>query len=860
MRRPEIPGATPLGEEISEELRTSSLGEYLEAKTSEGFDWTTLRKSIDEAAVERREADAYGLSLGGGEFLDLDTKERASQYMDEKDWLRSPYFRPTIKFEPMTRVKAQYLAEEYDRRRARDEVIRRSPDSTGRALLGFGASLLGNLPDPINLLPGVGGAAKAAGFGKAFLRGAGEAVFETALVDAALIPDLQARGEDVGFMDAVADVAFGSVLGGLAGVGGHWLEGRREARMHATVEQRAAVGRALDIALDDMRRGQSPDVSPLREDLENVRRTLRTAPAHESVEDLTGLLVREYGEERGGELARVVRETAEARAAEEGITPDEWIRNNVDVRRGEAEDADIRFAPMYRSQLDLETFLDAPKSGDGSFFSFGHVSEGVVERLRSLGVNVENPEVVLNHSTVRHQQRRHQDITAGDWRQVENILADPHVIEGVELRGGNRFAPPVAFVRFDDGKGRVIVAEHARSKRHGERLFITTRFDDSEANVKNWLEGQRKKKEGRAGPGGLPGSDPSFARSEDAARISPSSPERIYPGVDIVKRWVAPLQSRAGDAPTHVVGSIDELPSHLRRHAEPGDRGVFDVRTGQTWLIADALPDETTALKTWLHENALHRGLRALIPDQERLNHILADVADHFGDEGLRDIADIYGLDLSNFGDRLTAAEEKLAQIAERILADDPLTIQEQALWRRVLDAVKRTIREVAPGLLDISDREIADLIHAAHRKVMDGPESAGGLERASDLSPSLASRPGSGAIAFGPDGRLHINLLDNPDPQALAEALAEALENRPKPQAIDWRTEDRPKPLQPVEDVDPLADEADALAEVKALHEAGELLDEEADLIGLADETVAKAEQYGEAYLAVVDCIVEAV
>jgi len=199
----------------------------------------------------------------------------------------------------------------------------------------------------------------------------------------------------------------------------------------------------------------------------------------------------------------------------------------------------------------------------------------------------------------------------------------------------------------------------------------------------------------------------------------------------LISSWIEPLRVKAKNAaPTHVVVSIYDLPEHIRSNAQPGDRGVFDVRTGQVWLIADAIPDKETAVRIWLHEQSLHHGLQALIPDDTRRANVLFSVADHYGDEGLADIADTYGLDLSRTNDRLTAAEEKLAQLAECILPDNATLTKEEhrALWEKVLDAVRGWLRERLP--VGISEHEIADLIRAAHQTVMVG--------KGDDISPRI--------------------------------------------------------------------------------------------------------------------------
>ncbi|MBQ3059537.1 MAG: hypothetical protein IJD16_04380 [Desulfovibrio sp.] len=119
--------------------------------------------------------------------------------------------------------------------------------------------LLGSLPDPINILPLSGGwratsmagkaaanmtraQAIAAGARAGINTGVIEGAAGAALADAIVLPDLAARGEDVGFVDLMLDVVFGGVLGGGLGALGGGVAGymgKRRADTLAGLEARA---------------------------------------------------------------------------------------------------------------------------------------------------------------------------------------------------------------------------------------------------------------------------------------------------------------------------------------------------------------------------------------------------------------------------------------------------------------------------------------------------------------------------------------------------------------------------------------------------------------------------------------------
>ena len=153
-----------------------------------------------------------------------------------------------IKWTPrMTEQRAQITAEEYDKRQ-HDNAIMERTSTPARTALGFGAALIASLPDPINLIPVGGQAAKGAGIGARMLAGAKAGAVGTALADAVVLPAARARGEDVGFGTMALDMTFGALFGGAIGAGGHWLHSRR---VRSMAPQEEALGKAFtDMGFD----------------------------------------------------------------------------------------------------------------------------------------------------------------------------------------------------------------------------------------------------------------------------------------------------------------------------------------------------------------------------------------------------------------------------------------------------------------------------------------------------------------------------------------------------------------------------------------------------------------------------------
>lgn len=158
--------------------------------------------------------------------------------------------------------------------------------------------------------------------------------------------------------------------------------------------------------------------------------------------------------------------------------------------------------------------------------------------------------------------------------------------------------------------------------------------------------------------------------------------------------------------PVEVVQSEKDLPAGIvdQIHsigAEGLVRGVFEE--GKVFLIADNLHSSSQALEVLLHETVGHFGMRGLLGKQ--FDPILQQVIRTYGKKGLQDIAKRYGFDLNTEEGRKTAAEEKLAEMAE--------TGEKPGFIKRVVAMIKEWLRKM--GLdLKWTDADIKVLIAKA--------------------------------------------------------------------------------------------------------------------------------------------------
>jgi hypothetical protein len=188
--------------------------------------------------------------------------------------------------------------------------------------------------------------------------------------------------------------------------------------------------------------------------------------------------------------------------------------------------------------------------------------------------------------------------------------------------------------------------------------------------------------------------EPSFRRSDTEPTVGKRA--QIHRVVSTLTRdWL-----RKPDI--HVLGSMDEAPEPVRRVWEQqNSQGAVGNIEGFHWkggvyLIGDALQTKGDVQRVLFHEALGHFGLRGVFGD--RLNGILNEIAAALPKEITRK-ADQYGLDLANKRDRLTAAEEVLAEMAQ--------TRPEMSIVKRAVAAIRTFLREHGIDSLKMTRDEI---------------------------------------------------------------------------------------------------------------------------------------------------------
>lgn len=247
--------------------------EYLGAKMGQGWDESLPGRAAEEAAVYSAEKDAGTFDTiyshaSNDPFVASTMEVQHSYAMSEDEWKNSQHYRDGMSYRSdMTPERAKVMAEYYDDRRARESIIAAGDEYYGLGMkaLGFGATMLGALPDPVNFISfGSGalvgaattGVRQLAGMGmrqavmqgvkKGAAVGAMENVIGTSLENLFIYPDLNSRGEHLGFADYMTDIAMSAVFGGLLGSAGGAL-GSWHSKRQADAQQRT-IDRAREIA------------------------------------------------------------------------------------------------------------------------------------------------------------------------------------------------------------------------------------------------------------------------------------------------------------------------------------------------------------------------------------------------------------------------------------------------------------------------------------------------------------------------------------------------------------------------------------------------------------------------------------
>jgi hypothetical protein len=251
--------------------QTVGLGQYLGTQVKEAFRQTTTGVMIDQ--MKQRVSDL--IDFGGGEEGETLPERFAKTVLTKKEWEESPDFRPGIDIgEGTTRARARIMAANHDEIEARKEILAHKPEGALATALGFGAAIVGSIPDPINLIP-FGTVVKG---GKA-LHTIGRAALEGSVgnlaVSAVTRPYWEEQGEESDWQDYAMDAVLGAGVGTLFGVGGAAV---RALRKTSTAADRATIARGVEAVAA----GENP---ALVEGLEEATRNVRIAAGLEVPDD-----------------------------------------------------------------------------------------------------------------------------------------------------------------------------------------------------------------------------------------------------------------------------------------------------------------------------------------------------------------------------------------------------------------------------------------------------------------------------------------------------------------------------------------------------------------------------------------------
>lgn len=280
--------------------------------------------------------------------------------------------------------------------------------------------------------------------------------------------------------------------------------------------------------------------------------------------------------------------------------------------------------------------------------------------------------------------------------------------------------------------GRDLVLEELRAGQEAEAETGTV--DDADDELTEFEYGKKLEEEGKRGL--------NLLREEQLAAENRDA--------EAVRRIFQETKSRfRSDLDIELTDSFS-LPEPLRKLVEqrPGAEGLW--ADGKIYLLEDRLAPGRVR-KVFLHEAVAHEGLRRVFGNEfdRFLGKIVNDHA-----EGVARTANRLGLDVTTPEGQLEAADEFLAETAERVLNADNPDAGGDGVFRRIVNAVREWLRNHGFDLA-YSDREIAELLRASARNLLTRTERA-----------VRAEESGSG-IRFAVDGdeRSFSGIYEKADP-----------------------------------------------------------------------------------------------
>lgn len=256
---PDPPVQSPLSIARRPVLRQTPLAEEMGVHLRRGLEMSPIGQAIENLSLP--EAERAPDTVASRPTIRRSIGRRVD-FMDEESYRASPFFRDGVEWDQrMTPERAEALADIVDKRNYRQSLIERSPGGAGRAVMGFGAALVGAAPDPINYVPFFGPAARALAvarlgpIGGRVTIGSAEGAFGAAIASPFVASEINKKGGNIGAGDVAMDIVLSAILGGTFGAGAGLISKAQTAKALRTAgakRETLALQEAIEDIADDV--------------------------------------------------------------------------------------------------------------------------------------------------------------------------------------------------------------------------------------------------------------------------------------------------------------------------------------------------------------------------------------------------------------------------------------------------------------------------------------------------------------------------------------------------------------------------------------------------------------------------------
>lgn len=262
----------------------------------------------------------------------------------------------------------------------------------------------------------------------------------------------------------------------------------------------------------------------------------------------------------------------------------------------------------------------------------------------------------------------------------------------------------------------------------------------------------RARAKGLAEPISARDTAPRSAEEADAQRAAPITKSEA-------ERTLKPVLDKMGEN-VQVHDDTRTLPQHIQQAMQdfnhPSPRGIYDPRSDQVHIVAGNHESHDQLLRTAVHEIVGHQGMRHLLGSDwgDTMANVYRTVKNG---SWVKDYAQQHGLDSRNPRHQALAADEYIAHLAERDVADPAQ--ENPSVLRKAIDAVRSGLRKV--GLVrEWTDNDIRQLLRksannlaAENAGIRESAQARGNGPRFADKEDSVpfdAEHPIAQAHKFG--------------------------------------------------------------------------------------------------------------